>query len=159
MSTSRESLDRVELIRRLFTAFPMGATEEQSTCYLQETRQIPLLHLAAGIARATSTLETKKVPAVATILRLVREVQGERIHGAEEQRQLEAPRHRPLTADELDQCRKASELGRFGLVWCLKAGAFVPVGDHWTAMQLHGTGIPLLDVTRDQILAAWSFGR
>ena len=34
--------------------------------------------------------------------------------------------------------------------------SFVPTGNHYTPQQLYGTGAPLIDVTRQQILAAWS---
>lgn len=157
MSTSEvDTASRAELIRRLFVAFPMGATEERVAYYLQETAHVPLLDLAAGVARAGLTLETQRAPPLATLMRLVKEVKSETLREQDETRLLAAPRPRPLTADELDQCRMVRKLGREGWYWCCETGQFQSSGRHRTAAQTERAGMPIRDVTREQIYEAYA---
>ena len=144
--------ERVQVLRKLFVAFPHGTEEGALDYYAQGTLKLPLLTLAAAIQKASETLERRSPPPLATLLRLGMEL---RLSAMQSQAQrLEGPRPRLMTSDELEQCRLVTELGRAGWYWCCEWGAFVNKG--WrTAEQLHGSGILLVGVTREQIHAAW----
>jgi hypothetical protein len=154
---SNDASARLDLIRKLFVAFPLGATPERVDYYAQETAKIPLLDLAAGVARAGLTLETSRAPSLATLLRLVGEVKNESLVQRDDARLLTEPKPRPFTADEQEQAHMVTELGRAGWYWCLELGKFVSGGKHRSGHQLHWqeeAGMVLCNVTREQIHAA-----
>ena len=143
---------RREIIRRLFVAFPMGATEDRCELYERATAEADLHDLAQATSRLIEYHRSTRAPTVAELLSGIRDAKTVRL--TREIPQIGDGFNRPLADNEKASVRKMYALGRAGIFWCCRTGSFIRGPSHRTAEQCERDGFSIRDPSLSDIDAA-----
>ena len=121
-TASRSAVNpRQAAMEKLAAYFPLGAAKDRTAMYLghRAVAQVDTRDLAEAVERLSVTRAEKSFPALAVMLRVCHEAADDRRRADFSNRQEDDRQsRRPLSTDELDQCRILRDLGKRGVTWC-----------------------------------------